>query len=186
MKKIIIPALILGAVSLYSCKGGAGNDSKVVGKWQGVSIESPTEDSMSKVQEQMYVQQIDGLTTVDADMQKEFKTSNLDSVKSLLKARIADQKKQMDSAKVKQAESLEFTLESNGTAILKNEKENDTMTWYTVNVEGKTLLFIDPVLSKKKGALMAFSVDEAKGDNLKLAVHQSSEMEMYINMKKVK
>jgi len=187
MKKIIIPAFLLGTIAIASCKGGASHDGKLTGKWKGVSIESPTEDSMSLLQEQAYLQQVDQLTTVDENMKKEFKTSNLDSIKTLLRGRVAEQKNMMAEQKQKSAQGLEFTLEGNGNAIVKiDSAKYDTFTWYSVNVDNNTLLYIDPMIKGKEGSLMAFKVLEAKGDDLKLAVHQTSDMKMSVNLKKVK
>lgn len=188
MKKIIIPAF-LGLIALYSCNGGGSNTpANLTGKWNATSIESPTEDSMAEVQLNMYMQQIDQIDKVDPEMAKEFKTNNLDSVKSLLKQRVSSQKDQMLEERKKSAEQFKIELLSDGTAIVPGMEEGkqDTAVWYSTTVKDKQILFIDPVIVGKPGSILSFQVVENSGDNMKLAFHQNAEMKAFVSLTKQK
>lgn len=188
MKKLIIPAF-LGLIALYSCNGGGSNTpSNLTGKWNATGIESPTEDSMADVQLKMYLEQIDKIDKVDPEMAKEFKTNNLDSVKSLLRERVQGQKAQMAEERKKSVDQFKIELQADGTAIVPGMEEgkHDTAVWYSTTVKDKQIIFIDPVIVGKPGSMLAFQVVEQKGDEIKLAFHQSADMKAYITLQKQK
>lgn len=187
MKKILIPSLI-SALALYSCSGGgSSHPSDLVGTWNISNAEFVTDDSLDNEQAKMYFSQIDSLTKVEPEMAKEFKTNNLDSVKSYLKASIQEQLQVLKSQREENLKGYSIEFKSDGIVIQKGQSQSDTAAWYAVNIkDNNRLVFIDPIIhgAPMGSQFLSFKVEHVSSDSLRLSIYEASGVKTYVNFKK--
>lgn len=180
MKKLYFPAL-LGLIALASCKGGGADTSKYVGSWQATSFETPTEDSLTNVQLETQLKQIETWTEIPPEM-KEMKIPTLDSAKKFATSFLNDQKAQMEPNREEFIKSFKMELGADGIAYRMASEVKDTAMWYTAQTkDGKTLIILDPFVDSKdnvpfQAALTAFEVIHSSGDSLRLKLRQPKEL----------
>lgn len=187
MKKLIIPAM-MATVFFASCD--SSTSLNVIGDWQAVTIETPTQDSMEEAEMKMILEQINSWTVVPDEVKEQFKTNNLDSAKQVATDYINEGYKSILSEKEKSKEGLSFTFNSDGTIYRKDSDVIDTSYWYTAkDPNGSQLIIIDPFLPGK--ALIApqvtasiFEVEHFSKDSLRLKIRQQEEFKAYISFKK--
>jgi len=154
---------------LAACQSPKG---QLVKKWQVESFQNPMRDSMMKVQEHS----IDTISQVDTNMAKFYRTSNLDSLKTILKKQIEDQKK-MEADAAKQS-AMEFFKDS--TVVMYNGIHVDTAKW-SLTDDNKKLTFA-PLTPQGPDQSATFDVLTLSDKKLELKINRG-QSSMQINMR---
>lgn len=163
--------LVAGSCLLFLAACQSSND-QLVQKWQVESFQSPMRDSMLKMQEQS----IDTMSQVDTNMAKFYGTSNLDSLKILLKGQIESQKKlEADAAK---QSAMEFLKDS--IVIMYNGVQIDSAKW--VLSDDKKQLTFSPLNPTGPEKAATFDIITLTSNSLQLKMTQGNNS-MQINLR---
>lgn len=138
LKNKLFLATGCGLLLLASCQNPK---EEIIGKWQFESYETPAMDSMAKA----HIESIDTMTQVDSTMALFMGTTDLDSIKAILKEHAEDYKQQQKDAATMSAVSF---LES-GYAIFHSGPQNDSSKWEII---GKDKLILSPTSEMQREA----------------------------------
>lgn len=171
-RKNLLFAAGAGLIFLAACQSPK---DQIVRKWQVEGIESPTRDSMFKVQEKS----IDTITVVDSNMAMYLGTFNVDSVKMIAKKQMAESKLQQD----KQVKEISMNFLKDGIMIQEGGGRTDSLKWVLTDDKKLLLSALNPpagmpnrtdtlIVDKISGTDLRFKVDNPQGQlfiNLKAA-----------------
>lgn len=158
-------------IFLASCQS---SKNQIIGKWQIDSFESPSMDSITQVRKKA----IDTISHVDSSMASMLGTSNLDSIKKILKSHADDYKQQQKDASV--LSSVSFL--KNGDAVFHTGIQNDTSKWEIV---GKNKLILSPSTEaqKKAGAKPDTAyIETISKEKIRLKLHQGKNL-VFVNLR---
>jgi hypothetical protein len=166
MKKYLLTIPSIGMLLFTACE--SGENKNVIGKWQGVAIETPVGDSI--IQERL--KSLDTVTVMDSATMNYYKTTNIDSIKALIRADFAQQQEQDNMSKKEYAASLKYEIDANGKmythAASPMGNQSDTSVWYFAD-NGKKMVFDNAALAKDgMGDRMVIDIVKATKDSLSL------------------
>ncbi len=177
----------VGMLAVASCSNNS--EPKLEGKWQASSIETPSQDSILKVQMKEQLASIDTLKTASAEMYKHYETKDIEVVKTKAREEVNKQPEMMKEQMAQSAKEFSFQLLANGDAITFTKNGADTGTWYFAD-KGKKLI-LDPLEKAKAAAtqmapqqVMIFDIVHAGADSMRLRLHEMAGQNLYINLKK--
>jgi len=182
MKKYFLTICGIGMLSLTACESGKNNN--IIGKWQGVAIETPVGDSI--IQERL--KSLDTVTVMDSATMSHYKTTNVDSIKALIRADFARQQEQDNTSKKEYATSLKYEIDANGKmythAASPMGAQTDTSVWYFAD-NGKKIVFDNAALAKDgMGDRMVIDILKATKDSLSLKMIDPSGGPVIFHFKK--
>lgn len=145
---------------------------QIVRKWQMDTIESPTADSMMKLREKA----IDTMTTIDSSMAMYFHTTNLDSIKLLMKKEMQNFKEQQEAS----AKQGAMNFRKDGIIIFEGGGNTDSLKWQLIDNKKLVLTAIDP--SKGPGQMDTFMVEKLTATDLRLKLEKGTN-KVFFNLK---
>ncbi len=150
-----------------ACESGKNNN--VIGKWQGVSIETPVGDSIIRER----LKSLDTVTVMDSATMDHYKTNNVDSIKAFIRADFSRQQEQDNESKKQYAASLKYEIDASGKMYMHTQSpmggaQSDTSVWYFAD-NGKKMVFDNAALAKDgMGDRMVIDILKASKDSLSL------------------
>lgn len=170
-KNQLLLATGCGLLLMASCQNPK---DQIIGKWQFDSFETPSMDSMAIERKKA----IDTISHVDSSMAAFLHTTNLDSIKTILKTHTDDYKQQQKD--VAAMSSVSFL--KSGEAIFHNGLQNDTNKWEII---GKDKLVLSPFNEKQRQAGQkpdTAIIESISKDKIRLKAPQGNNV-LYINLR---
>jgi hypothetical protein len=168
-RKNILFAAGCSLIFLAACQSPK---DQIVRKWQMDKIESPTADSMMKLREKA----IDTMTTFDSSMVMYFHTTNLDSIKLLMKKEMQTYKEQQEAS----AKQGSMNFRKDGIIIFEGGGNADSLKWQLIEEKKLVLSAIDP--SKGPAQMDTFIVDKLTSSDLRLKLEKGTN-KVFFNLK---
>lgn len=171
--------LVAGGALLFMAACQSSTD-QIVRKWQVTSMENPIEDSMIKVQEHS----IDTISTLDSNMITYFGSSNLDSIKTVIKKNF---KENIDNSKKQQEEfikQLTMDFHKDSTLIQEGGGRADTLKYALDDKKKELTLSLKNAPAGMPNKPVVMKIEKLTSSELRLKVQQEGQSSgVYINLK---
>ena len=166
--------LFVAGASLIFLAACQSPKDQIVRKWQVEGIESATRDSMFKVQEKS----IDTITVIDSNMAMFMGTTNVDSFKTMAKAKMAESKTEQEN----QMKQISMNFLKDGIMIQEGGGRADSLKW-VLTEDGKQLLLsaLNPPAGMPNRT-DTLHVDKISASNLRFKV-VNPQGNLFINLK---
>lgn len=157
-------------LTMASCQSPKDQLTK---KWQVVSFEDNHGDSMANA----YLKSVDTITVVDTMMMLNFGTSNLDSIKSMMREDVDKEKEQREES----AKMTSLNFKKNGYVEISNGANIDSAKWELID-KNVILSISDPSGTPRADT---FTIENISSNKLKFKLEQANR-KVYLNLRPFK